>query len=158
MPTIRSADADIYYETQGSGTPVMLIAGLAGTGATWGPQAALFAQKHMVIVPDHRGTGRSTHTKEGLTIAQHAADFAAIVKELGCGPVHAIGSSTGGAIAQLLALQHADVVKTITIASSWARGDAFFRRQFTSRSEMLGTAGVRAATELIAAAVGRRER
>ncbi|MGE0627911.1 MAG: alpha/beta fold hydrolase [Hyphomicrobiaceae bacterium] len=148
MPTIRSADADIYYETHGAGTPVMLIAGLAGVGATWGPQVGLFAKKHTVILPDHRGTGRSSHTTSGLTISQHAADFAALVRHLGIGPVHAVGSSTGGAIAQMLALEQPDVVKTISIVSSWSRGDAFFRRQFNARAQMLNAAGVRAATDM----------
>jgi aminoacrylate hydrolase len=127
---------------------VMLIAGLGGVGATWGPQIELFAKNHMVIVPDHRGTGKSTHTAKGQTIAQHARDFAGIVAELGVGPVHCIGSSTGGAITQVLALEHPAIVKTATIASSWARVDPFFQRQFAARAQMLSAAGVRAANEM----------
>ncbi len=148
MPMIQSTDADIYYEVSGSGTPVLLIAGLGGVGATWGPQVELFARRHTVILPDHRGTGRSTHTPKGQTIAQHAADFAAIVDELGVGPVHVVGSSTGGAIGQAMALDHAGCVKTVTIASSWARVDPFFRRQFSARAEMITKAGIQAATEM----------
>lgn len=148
MPMFQSTDAEIYYEVTGSGTPVMLIAGLGGVGATWGPQPALFSKKHQVIVPDHRGTGRSTHTMSGQTIAQHATDFAAIIESLGIGPVHLVGSSTGGAITQAMALDHPDLVKTATIASSWARVDAFFRRQFTARAAMIASAGVKAATEM----------
>ena len=30
MPTVQSADAEIFYEVTGSGSPVMLIAGLGG--------------------------------------------------------------------------------------------------------------------------------
>ena len=150
MPTFRSADADIHYETRGNGTPVLLIAGLGGVGATWGPQIDLFAKNHMVIVPDHRGTGKSTHTASGQTIAQHARDFAGIVAELGVGPVHCVGSSTGGAITQVLALEHAGLVKTATIASSWAKVDPFFQRQFTARRQMMAAAGVPAANEMAA--------
>lgn len=150
MPTIQSNDAEIHYEVEGSGSPVMLIAGLAGTGATWGPQKALFANGHTVIVPDHRGTGRSSHTAKGQTISQHAADFARIIETLGLGPVHCVGSSTGGAITQALALEHPKLVRTATIASSWARVDPFFRRQFEARARMIQGAGVRAATEMAA--------
>ena len=150
MPTIRSADADIHYEVTGSGSPVLLVAGLGGVGATWGPQTAMFAKRHTVILPDHRGTGKSTRTAKGQTIAQHAEDFALIVKELGCGPVHVVGSSTGGAIAQVMALDHAEHVKTATVASSWARVDPFFRRQFTARAQMISSAGIEAATEMAA--------
>ncbi len=148
MPTIQSTDAEIHYEVSGSGSPVLLIAGLGGVGTTWGPQTALFAKHHTVILPDHRGTGRSTHTSKGQTITQHAADFAAIVSKLGLGPVHVVGSSTGGAIAQAMALEHPHIVKTATMASSWARADPFFRRQFVARAEMISKAGVKAATEM----------
>jgi aminoacrylate hydrolase len=148
MPTIQSTGAEIHYEVSGSGPPVLLIAGLAGVGATWGPQAELFARRHTVILPDHRGTGRSSHTPNGQTIAQHAADFAAIVEKLGLGPVHVVGSSTGGAIAQAMAIDHPALVRTATIASSWARVDPFFRRQFAARAEMIAKAGIRAATEM----------
>ncbi len=148
MPTIQSTDAEIYYEVSGSGTPVLLIAGLGGVGATWGPQTAMFSKKHTVILPDHRGTGRSTHTAKGQTITQHAADFAAIVEKLGIGPVHVVGSSTGGAITQALALEYPKLVKTATIASSWARVDPFFQRQFAARAQMIASAGVKAATEM----------
>ena len=150
MPIINSADAEIYYEVSGAGSPVLLIAGLAGVGATWGPQTALFARKHTVIVPDHRGTGKSTHTPKGQTIAQHAADFARLIEHLGIGPVHVVGSSTGGAITQVLALEHAKLVRTATIASSWARVDPYFRRQFSARQQMISSAGIRAATEMAA--------
>ena len=148
MPTIRSADADIHYEVSGSGSPVLLVAGLGGVGASWGPQVAMLAKRHTVILPDHRGTGRSSHTIKSQTISQHAADFAAIVDKVGCGPVHVVGSSTGGAIAQAMALECPHVVKTATIASSWARVDGFFRRQFNGRKEMMAKAGVKAAMEL----------
>lgn len=148
MPTIQSSDAEIFYEVSGSGSPVMLIAGLGGVGASWGPQTALFARNHTVIVPDHRGTGRSTHTAKGQTISQHAADFAAIIEKVGAGPVHLVGSSTGGAITQAMALDHPKLVRSATIASSWSRVDPFFRRQFAARAQMIASAGVQAATEM----------
>src|SRR5262245_61968516 len=82
MPTIASGDVSIHYGTAGSGSPVLLLPGLAGHGRAWGPQVELFARNHLVIVPDHRGTGRSTPTGYGQTIAQHAADFAALLRAL----------------------------------------------------------------------------
>ena len=150
MPMIQSTDAEIFYEVSGTGSPVLLIAGLAGTGATWGPQKALFAKNHTVIIPDHRGTGKSSHTCIGQTIKQHAADFAAILQHLDVGPAHCIGSSTGGAITQALALEYPHLVKTATIASSWGRVDPFFRRQFNTRAQVVASAGVKAATEMAA--------
>src|SRR5205823_5456796 len=122
--------ASIHYETMGSGSPVLLLAGLGGVGRSWGPQVELFARNHLVILPDHRGTGQSTMTTQGQTIEQHAVDMAALIRQVGAGPVHVVGSSTGGAIAQVLALDHAELVKSAAITSSWARIDAYFRAQF----------------------------
>src|SRR5215469_14685979 len=130
MPSVMSGDASIHYETMGAGSPVLLLAGLGGVGRSWGPQAELLARNHLVILPDHRGTGQSTMTTQGQTIAQHAADMAALIRHVDAGPIHVVGSSTGGAIGQVLALDHAELIRTAAITSSWARTDAYFRAQF----------------------------
>jgi aminoacrylate hydrolase len=55
---------------------------------------------------------------------------------LALGPVHVVGSSTGGAIAQYMALDHPKTVRSLTIESSFARFDAFARREFEVRRKM----------------------
>ena len=62
--------------------------------------------------------------------------MAALVEGLGVGPVHVVGSSTGGAIAQELALHHGEIVRSLVIASSFARFAAYMRRQFEVRAIM----------------------
>jgi aminoacrylate hydrolase len=54
--------------------------------------------------------------------------------------LHVVGSSTGGAIAQSIALDHADVVRSLTISSSFARADEFLRREFTLRRWLVAEA------------------
>lgn len=147
MPYASSDGVSIYYAIKGQGSPVLLLAGLAGVGASWGPQVDLFAEQHKVIVPDHRGTGASDHTAREMTIAQHARDMAQVIEAVGCGPVHVVGSSTGGAIAQLMAIKHRECLRSATIVSSIARADAFYRRQFDMRRRMLTDSGLRASTE-----------
>lgn len=147
MPYVMSDGVSIHYEVKGQGSPVLLLAGLAGAGASWGPQIDLFAEHHQVIVADHRGTGASEHTARDMTIAQHARDMARVIEAVGCGPVHVVGSSTGGAIAQLLAINHRELLRSATIVSSIARADAFYRRQFDMRRRMLADSGLRASTE-----------
>ncbi|HEX7892265.1 MAG TPA: alpha/beta fold hydrolase [Ramlibacter sp.] len=147
MPDVDSDGVSIHYELRGHGSPVLLLAGLAGVAASWGPQLELFAAHHQVIAPDHRGTGASEHTARGMTIAQHAWDMARVIEAVGCGPVHVVGSSTGGAIAQWLAIRHRELLRSATIVSSIARADAFYRRQFEMRRRMLADSGLRASTE-----------
>ncbi|MGO4306676.1 alpha/beta fold hydrolase [Cupriavidus sp. RAF12] len=147
MPNVTSDGVSIHYEVKGQGSPVLLLAGLAGVGASWGPQIDLFAAHHQVVVPDHRGTGASERTARDMTIAQHARDMARVIEAVGCGPVHVVGSSTGGAIAQWLAIHHRERLRSATIVSSIARADAFYRRQFDMRRRMLTDSGLRASTE-----------
>lgn len=137
MPRAVVGDIEISYELHGSGDPVMLLVGLPGVGRGWGPQIDLFAEEFLTIVPDQRGAGQSGRPDDGYTIEQHAADMAELLHELECGPAHLVGSSTGGAIAQVMAADHPDVVRSITVMGSWATPDDFFRHQFHSRKRIL---------------------
>ncbi|MFH1103729.1 MAG: alpha/beta fold hydrolase [Actinomycetota bacterium] len=144
MPKAAVNGIQIHYEVAGSGIPVMLLVGLPGVGKGWGPQASLFADNYMTIVPDQRGAGQSSWPSEGYTIEEHASDMAGVLASLDCGPCHIVGSSTGGAIAQVMALDHADVVRSVTLLGSWAGPDDFFRHQFETRKRILLEAGMKA--------------
>ncbi len=150
MPTARIDDIDIHYLIEGEGDPVMLITGLGGAGRSWGDQIGRFADGYLTVVPDHRGAGASSHPEDGYTIARLAADMAGLLRSLGTGPAHLVGSSTGGAIAQVMALDHADVVRSISLVSSWARPDDWFRHQFAVRKATLERGGIAAYAELSA--------
>jgi aminoacrylate hydrolase len=47
-----------------------------------------------------------------------------------------IGSSTGGAIAQYMALEQPELVRSLTLSSTFARFDEFTRREFQIRRKM----------------------
>ncbi len=59
-----------------------MISGLGGVGASWGLQVKHFAEHYNVILPDHHGTGKSTHTPQGYTTHQLARDMAALMQHL----------------------------------------------------------------------------
>ncbi len=138
MAVLNTQGISQYYEVHGdpANPPVLLVAGLGGVGTSWGAQVKLFAERYYVIVPDHRGTGRTTHAADGYTTQQLAADMAALVEHLALGPVHVVGASTGGAIGQYMALNHPRTVRSLTMASSFARFDAFVRREFEVRRKL----------------------
>ena len=153
MPYAMNEGLTIHYEVFGAGDPVILITGLGGVGASWGEQIDRFAADFETIVPDHRGTGTSAApdpASVAYTMDALAGDMAAVVRHAGGGPAHIVGSSTGGAFAQLLALDHPDVVRSITLASSWAKADDHFRHQFAARRQILQSAGPGAYTETTA--------
>ena len=138
MPFLKTQDISLYYELLGNPThtPVLLISGLGGVGKSWGSQIERFAQRYQVILPDQRGTGQTTRSKEGYTTQQLGEDMAALIEYLAIGPVHVVGSSTGGAIAQYIALNHPGIVHSLTLSSSFARFDPYTHREFEVRRKI----------------------
>lgn len=138
MAAIKTHGISLYYELHGkpSNPPVLLLTGLGGMGKSWGSQIQRFAANHYVIVPDHRGTGQTTHTLEGHTTRQLAEDMASLVEHLALAPVHVVGASTGGALAQYMALDHPHTVRSLTLSSTFAHFDAFTQREFEIRRKM----------------------
>ena len=139
MPVIETQDLSMHYELLGDvhNPPALLLAGLGGAGKTWGAVVDRFAKEYFVILPDQRGTGMSSRPEGGYTTARIAADMALLVAELNMGPCHIVGSSTGGAIAQMMALNHPQTVRSLTLASSFARFDDFMTREFSVRRRMM---------------------
>lgn len=141
MPTLKTNDIETYYEEHGAGDPAILITGLGGVGASWGPQIPRFAREFRTIVPDHRGAGGTTISEGGYTIRQLASDMASLLRSLRATPAHVVGASTGGAIGQLMALEHPDTVRSLVLVGTWGRTDHFFRRQFEVRKQILQQMG-----------------
>ncbi|HEY3816837.1 MAG TPA: alpha/beta hydrolase [Polyangiaceae bacterium] len=142
MAMLETQGISLYYELHGmrGKPPVLLISGLGGAGASWGSHVERFAQDHFVVLPDQRGTGKTTRSKDGYTIPQIATDMASLVRHLDVGPAHIVGTSTGGAIAQNMALDHPEVVRSLVLASSFAKPDAWLLREFDLRRKLLAEA------------------
>ncbi len=146
METVDIDGIDIAYERFGSGPPMLLLTGLGGVGRAWGGLIERFALDHTTVVPDHRGTGSSAKPRSGYTIEALANDMSGLVRQLGIGPAHVVGSSTGGAIAQVMAIDHPDTVASVSLVSSWAGPDPYFLNQFEVRKSILLSQGVPAYT------------
>ena len=142
MATFDTQGIAMYYELHGTRgkPPVVLIAGLGGAGTSWGAHAERFARDHLVVVPDQRGTGKTTRSEAGYTVPQIATDMASLLRHLNVGPAHVVGTSTGGAIGQIMALDHPDVVRSLTLSSSFAKPDAFVLREFELRRKLMAEA------------------
>jgi aminoacrylate hydrolase len=138
MATFNTQGISLYYEVYGdpANPPLLLLSGLGGSGKSWSTQVNRFSKDYYVVVPDHRGTGQSTHAEEGYTIAQLATDMASLVEHLALGSMHVVGASTGGAIGQVMALDYPQTVRTLTMVASFARFDAFSTREFEVRRKM----------------------
>lgn len=119
-PVMNEGPIEIYYETRGSGLPLVLVGGLTSTAAVWEPQAEGLAEQYRVITPDNRGSGRTRlPTDDGIrTPKRFAGDVLALLDALAIDRVHLAGASMGGMIVQEFALHHGDRLRSLTIMCS----------------------------------------
>jgi 3-oxoadipate enol-lactonase len=123
MPIATIGELELDYERSGSGPPLLLIMGMAGTALHWG-DAFLDALRgdFEVIAYDHRGVGASSRLEGALTITQLARDAAGLLGALGLAQVHVLGISMGGMVAQELALARPEQVRTLTLGCTYCGG------------------------------------
>jgi len=144
VPTTSIGDADLFYEETGDGPPLMLVPGLAGQGSFWISQVPVFSRDFRTVVHDHRGTGRSTHSHITYSIEQMADDALRLMDALKIDSAHFVGHSTGGAIGQMIAVDHPERLRSLVLSATWAGPDPYFRRLFESRRQTLVDSGIEA--------------
>jgi 3-oxoadipate enol-lactonase len=121
MPTVKVNDIDMYYEVEGAGEPLVLIAGL-GTGMSpYRRMIRLLSQENRVLAFDNRGVGRTDKPDIPYTIEMMADDTAGLLKALDIMSANVIGISMGGRIALALALQHPELVRSLVLVSTSPR-------------------------------------
>jgi pimeloyl-ACP methyl ester carboxylesterase len=120
---------DLCVETFGSPTdPAILLIMGAGASMDWWQDdfcARLAAGPRYVIRYDHRDTGGSTSYppgEPGYTGDDLVADAAALIAVVGVGRAHVVGQSAGGALAQVLALDHPERVASLTLVATSPSG------------------------------------
>lgn len=120
--TVRVADRGEFFlrDTGGEGPAVMLLHGwMATADLNWvGAYAALAGAGYRVLAIDHRGHGRGLRPIVKFRLADCAADAAAVLRELDAAPATIVGYSMGGAIAQLVAREHPDVVSGVVLSGT----------------------------------------
>ncbi|MDX6258362.1 MAG: hypothetical protein QOH84_50 [Kribbellaceae bacterium] len=119
---VEAAGHRLWVEREGSGEPVLLLAGLgpAGSHVVFHPHLDSLAEDHEVIYLDLYGRGRSEAPADltEITFAGDVDDVAAVIEQLGVGPVHLYGFSYGGMLAQALALDHPALVRSVVLANT----------------------------------------
>ncbi|MFT5240709.1 MAG: pimeloyl-ACP methyl ester carboxylesterase [Candidatus Promineifilaceae bacterium] len=130
IPAVTTNGIEVYYEEQGSGTPLLLIMGITATGAVWEKHAEFWQQSFRCIMPDNRGVGLSEKPEGPYSSAMMADDHAGLLQELGIESAHVVGVSMGSIIAQQLALRHPQCVNSLVLMCPWARCDAYAKSIF----------------------------
>ena len=137
MPILKAGAVRLSYVEKGSGDPILFVPGLIGLAAQWSDQVDYFAGNYRAVAFDHRGGGHSDKPVHEYTTSLLAADAVGLLDTLGIGQAHIVGASTGGAIAQVLGLDYPSRVRSLTLVSTWARPDAYYRRVQEMRKQVL---------------------
>src|SRR4029077_7863738 len=103
---------------RGQGTPVLLVHGTLEDYRTWDGQLEAFSKGYQLISYSRRYHYPNEWIKDStdFSITIHARDLAALIKALNLPPVHLIGHSYGGSIAFLVARDHPEVIRSLTLA------------------------------------------
>lgn len=106
-------------------TPVLLLHGwMFSADLNWfTAYDALHAAGHRVIAMDHRGHGHGLRSPDPFRLQDCADDAAAVLRTLDAAPALVVGYSLGGAVTQLIARDHPDVVSGIVLcatANEWS--------------------------------------
>jgi 3-oxoadipate enol-lactonase len=105
----------LHHVVDGDGPVVFLGASLGTDLSMWEALAADLARDHRVVRFDTRGHGRSPVPSGGYTLPELAADVVALADNLSVDRFAYVGLSLGGAIGQVLALEHADRLGSLVL-------------------------------------------
>jgi pimeloyl-ACP methyl ester carboxylesterase len=125
---------NLYYETHGSGRPLVLLHGGLGSGEMFGPVLPTLAEHHQVIAVDLQGHGRTADIDRPIDVRLMADDVGALIEHLELEGADVVGYSLGGGVAWQTAIRHPEKVRRLVAVSANLRRDAIY-------AEMLGQQG-----------------
>src|SRR5437868_158364 len=117
---------NLYYETHGSGRPLILLHGGLGSGEMFGPVLPLLAERHQVVAVDLQGHGRTADIDRPIDVQLMAGDIAALIDHLRLATPALVGYSLGGGVALHTAAKYPAKVRRLVVASANLRPDAIY--------------------------------
>jgi pimeloyl-ACP methyl ester carboxylesterase len=111
--------ARLYTQIYGHGPPVLFLhGGMVFFDNSFAKQRDYFASFRTVIGIDQRGHGHSPDGPWSLSYKLMADDTAAIIEQLGLGPVDVVGHSDGADLALILVRDHPQLVHRLVISGA----------------------------------------
>jgi len=145
MATIRSTDAQLYYEVVGAGPSVVLLHPFPLNHHFWAAIAAQLSRRYRLIIPDLRAHGASELGDGPATMQKLADDLARICGEEKAGKTMFVGVSIGGYVLFEFWRRYREQVAALVLANTRARAETpeskAARLQAAGRVLREGTAG-----------------
>ncbi|MBE0569390.1 MAG: alpha/beta fold hydrolase [Deltaproteobacteria bacterium] len=148
MPHADAPGIRTYYETHGTGFPLLLINGLGSDHLEWLFQLPAFEPHFRVVIFDNRGTGKSDVPPGPYNSAQMADDSVALLEFLRIPRAHVLGVSLGGMIAQEVALRHPERVDRLVLGCTGPGGTLSIRPSGEAMAAFAGAGGADPEAEL----------
>jgi len=126
----------LYYESQGTGRPLILLHGGLGAIEMFGPNLPALAEGRQLIAVDLQGHGRTADIDRPLDVALMADDIAALIRHLKLERPDIMGYSLGGGVALLTAIRHPELVGRLVIVSTVFRRTGYYPEILAQQSQV----------------------
>lgn len=127
----------LAVQRDGSGPPLLLLAGQANSHTWWEDLRGGFEQSFTTITFDYRGTGGTrAETDDTWSTASFARDAVAVLDACQVESAHVYATSMGGRVAQWLAADAPDRVDRLVLACTSPGGDAATERSAAVRRDL----------------------
>ncbi len=131
---------NLYYETHGSGRPLILLHGGLGSGEMFEPVLPQLTQHHQVITVDLQGHGRTADIDRPLDAVLMAGDIAALIDHLELARPDVVGYSLGGGVAFHTAAKYPAKVRRLVMVSANIRPDAIYPEMRAQQGQVTAAA------------------
>jgi pimeloyl-ACP methyl ester carboxylesterase len=115
---------NLYFETHGTGRPLILLHGGLGSGEMFGPTLPVLSGRHQVNTVDLQGHGRTADIDRPIDHRLMADDIAALIDHLALEKPDLVGYSLGGGVAFFAASKYPEKVGKLVVASAHIKSDA----------------------------------
>jgi 3-oxoadipate enol-lactonase len=130
VPRVRVGDADVAYEVQGDGDPLLLVHGSTGSGAHWAQVVPGLVDRFTVVRPDYAGGGATTDPGGPLEVDQLTRQVLGVADDVGAERFGLAGWSLGAVVSAAVAASAPERVTGLTLVCGWAVSDARMRFTF----------------------------
>jgi len=117
---------EMYFETHGSGDPLVVLPGAYMTVEFFGDLVPALAKTHNVIALEFQGHGHTADIDRPFSYEQFADDTVALLEHLGIERADVFGYSLGGGVVLQVGLRHPNRVRKLVAASASCSSDGLY--------------------------------
>ncbi len=106
---------NLYYDSVGSGEPLVMVHGSWGDHNNWAAVTPRLSESFRVVTYDRRGHSQSERPAGQGSVHEDVADLAALLERLDIAPAHVVGNSFGASISLRLAGERPDLFRSLVV-------------------------------------------